>query len=319
MPIKPLHAPLQDQWSEEQIEDFWKEIRSLRVEPGSKAKLAKRATRYTGKTITKKESKLALEWGKEHMSALQETLYADNRHSLLIILQAMDTAGKDGAIKHIMRGINPQGVTVTSFKHPSTEELDHDFLWRHYKALPPGGQIGIHNRSHYENVLVSRVHPEIVLNENLPSIQNVADIKDDFWKKRLSIINEFENITCENGTVILKFFLHLSKEEQRQRLISRIDDEEKNWKFSTSDLKERGYWDDYQHAYEEAISSTSTKRAPWFVIPANNKWYARLSIAAVILHHMRELDLQYPTVDDAKRDALAQARIALENEGPSDR
>lgn len=314
MHSKALHAPLEDKWSKEEIITFWDEISSLRVKPGSTLDLTQRSTTYDGDIISKRESKEALSWGKEHMSDLQETLYADNRHSLLIILQAMDTAGKDGAIKHIMRGINPQGVTVTSFKHPSTEELDHDFLWRHYKALPPGGQIGIHNRSHYENVLVSRVHPEIVLSERLPDVRSPQDVTDEFWKKRYQIINEFEHITSKNGTVILKFFLHISKEEQRQRLLARIDNEEKNWKFSGADIRERGFWNEYQTAYEQALSATSTERAPWFVIPADNKWYARLSIASVILHHMRKLNLSYPTVSEKQQEELNEARLSLMNE-----
>ena len=309
-----LHAPLEDEWSKEQTLKFWDEITSLRVEPSSQLSLADRATAYTGDLISKKESKRALSWGKEHMSDLQETLYADNRHSLLIILQAMDTAGKDGAIKHIMRGINPQGVNVTSFKHPSTEELDHDFLWRHYKSLPARGQIGIHNRSHYENVLVSRVHPEILHSEGLPHVRPSDTVDADFWLRRFETINEFEHIASKSGTVILKFFLHLSKEEQRQRLLARIDDEEKNWKFSLGDVRERGYWDEYQFAYEQAISATSQSHAPWFVIPADNKWYARLSIASVILHHMRKLNLSYPTVSAAQRENLSNARKSLIDE-----
>ena len=289
----------------------------MRVAPGKAANLHRRTTSYTGDLLNKRSGKALLEWGKGQLAEMHETLYADNRHSLLIVFQAMDTAGKDGAIKHIMSGLNPQGVRVTSFKHPSTEELDHDFLWRHYKALPPGGEIGIFNRSHYENVLISRVHPELVLHENLPDVRSLEDIDERFWERRYEVIRQFEAMAVANGTVILKFFLHLSKEEQRKRLIARIDDEDKNWKFSLSDLKERGFWDEYQAAYERAISETSTNDAPWFVIPADQKWYARLAIGAIIYRHMAALDLSYPSVSEDQRARLLAAREHLANEGRS--
>jgi len=287
----------------------------MQVPARKNAGLHRRPTAYTADQLDKRSGKQLLEWGKKRLAEMHETLYADNRHSLLIVFQAMDTGGKDGAIKHIMSGLNPQGVKVTSFKHPSTEELDHDFLWRHYKALPPGGEIGIFNRSHYENVLISRVHPELVLHENLPDVRTVDDITNDFWKKRLDLIRQFESLTVANGTVILKFFLHISKEEQRKRLLARIDDEDKNWKFSVNDLQERAYWDDYQAAYEDAITATSTSEAPWFVIPADDKWYARLSIGAVIYRHMQALNLRYPRVSAEQRQRLLEARQHLIGEG----
>lgn len=303
-------SPVQ-QWDAKTRQQFWREIDALKVPHDKHIKLARRSTKYTKKTVNKKNSKKILEWGKERLAEMHETLYADNKHSLLIVFQAMDTGGKDSAIKHIMSGLNPQGVKVTPFKHPSTEELDHSFLWRHYKALPPRGEIGIFNRSHYENVLISRVHPELVLAENLPGVDSVANVNERFWKERYNTINKFEDITTANGTLILKFFLHISKEEQKERLVSRIDNADKNWKFSLSDMKERAYWDDYQHAYESALNATSTKKAPWFTIPADSKWYARLAIAAIIYRQMLRLDLSYPTVSDAQRERLQEAREQL--------
>jgi PPK2 family polyphosphate:nucleotide phosphotransferase len=222
----------------------------------------------------------------------------------LIIFQAMDAAGKDGAIKHIMSGFNPLGVKVYSFKAPNSLELDHDYLWRHAQALPARGEIAIHNRSHYENVLVTRVHPEWILNENIPAIDAVKKIDDQFWESRFKQIRRFEKNLTDNGTIIMKFFLHVSRKEQKKRFLERIEDPSKNWKFSLSDLKERGFWDQYQ-------------QAPWFVIPADDKWFARLAIASVIYRKFEELDLTYPTVSEAQKVALQKARIQLlgESEG----
>ena len=290
---------------------FVTELKKLRVNVGEKANLSKRPTNYRGKLFNKDNAKAFLELGVARLAELQDKLYAHNEHGLLVVLQAMDTAGKDGAIKHIMSGLNPQGVKVTSFKVPSSEELDHDFLWRHYKALPPRGEIGIFNRSHYENVLVSRVHPEIVLHENLPNISSMKDITKKFWKERLHNIRQFEEITTHSGTSIVKFFLHLSKDEQCRRLVSRIDDPAKNWKFSSSDVRERAFWNEYMDAYEAAISATSTEFAPWYVIPADDKWYARIAMASVIHMHMDKLDLSYPTITDQQRAELQIARKEL--------
>jgi len=238
-------------------------------------------------------------------------LYAYSKHSVLIILQAMDAAGKDGAVKHIMSGFNPLGVKVYSFKAPNSTELDHEYLWRHQLALPARGEIAIHNRSHYENVLVTKVHPEWILNENIPGIDSVKKIDDAFWKKRYKQIKRFEKNLAENGTVILKFFLHVSKKEQKKRFLERIEDPAKNWKFSLSDLKERAHWDAYQKAYETVLSETSMNVAPWFVIPADDKWYARLAMAEIIASEFAKLDMNYPTVSPAQKEELQKAKVQL--------
>lgn len=290
------------------------DVHKLRVEEGDKVKLKAYHTSYQGKELNKKDSEQLLQTSIKQLALIQDELYAHNKHSVLIIFQAMDAAGKDGAIKHVMSGFNPQGVKVTSFKAPSTTELDHYYLWRHEQSLPARGEIAIHNRSHYENVLITRVHPEYILNEKLPGISAVADIDEAFWKRRLKQIRRFENNLAENGMLIMKFFLHVSKEEQKKRFIERIEDKSKNWKFSVSDLKERGYWDDYQRAYEESISETSINKAPWYIIPADDKWYARLAIASVIQHQFGKLELGYPTVTDAQRVELEKAKLQLLNE-----
>ncbi|HMS64282.1 MAG TPA: polyphosphate kinase 2 family protein [Ignavibacteria bacterium] len=284
------------------------------VREGTKVSLKNYPTEYSEKKLDKSEGEKLLESGKEKLSELQDKLYAHNQYSVLIIFQAMDTAGKDGAIKHIMSGLNPTGVKVNSFKTPSSTELEHDYLWRHYIALPARGEIGIFNRSHYENVLVTRVHPEYILNENLPEINTIDDIKDDFWKERFKQINRFEKNIYQNGTVILKFFLHLSEKEQKKRFIDRIDDPKKNWKFSPGDAKERKYWNDYQKAYEDALSNTSTDHAPWYVIPADNKWFTRLAITYIIYRQFESLRLEYPIVNEEKKSELLKVREELENE-----
>lgn len=289
-------------------------VGAMRVEPGEKVKLKQYPTAFTGTTLTKDTAIRIMDEGIEQVSRLQDVLYADDKHSLLIVLQAMDTAGKDGAIKHVMSGLNPQGVKVTSFKRPSDNELDHDFLWRHYQALPARGEIGIFNRSHYENVLVSKVHPEIVAFEKLPGIDATKPLPENFWKERYRVINEFERILVHSGTIVLKFFLHLSKEEQKRRLLSRIDDQEKNWKFSAADVHEREYWDQYQRAYEDAITATSTDHAPWYIIPADDKWWSRLALTTVLHKTVEDLDLRYPTVSEEQLAILAEARTRLVNE-----
>jgi PPK2 family polyphosphate:nucleotide phosphotransferase len=244
------------------------------------------------------------------LADVQDRLYAADHRSILIILQAMDAAGKDGTIKHVMSGINPQGCQVYSFKQPSAEELDHDFLWRYARALPECGRIGIFNRSYYEDVLVVRVHPELVKAQRIPD----AKINDDFWSDRFADINAFERHLTRNGTVILKFFLHLSKDEQRKRFLKRLEDPKKQWKFSPADLAERAYWDDYMKAYEAAISATSTKWAPWHIIPANHKWVSRALVAQFVTRTIESLDLQYPGVSDAQRAEIAEAKKQLEAE-----
>lgn len=251
--------------------------------------------------------KEALEQGVEALAALQDILYAQDRWSLLVIFQAMDAAGKDGAVKHVMSGINPQGCQVTSFKVPSAEELDHDFLWRCKKKLPERGRIGIFNRSYYEEVLVVRVHEAILQNQKLPK----KLITKKIWKERFEDIRNFEQYLHRNGTVVIKIFLHVSKEEQKQRFIDRIDDPEKNWKFSTGDIKERGYWDDYQNAYEDMIKNTSTKNSPWYVIPADNKAYARIGVASAIISALEQMDLAYPEVSAEKVAELQNIKKAL--------
>ncbi len=245
---------------------------------------------------------------------LQNKLYAANQQSLLIIFQAMDAAGKDSAIKHTMSGINPQGCQVYSFKQPSAEDYDHDFLWRHYKALPERGRIGIHNRSHYENVLVTRVHPSFIMKENLPGITSEKDIDDKFWQQRFKSIRHFEKHLSDNGTVIIKFFLHLSKKEQKERFLKRIEDSSKNWKFSAADIEERQRWDDYQQAYEEAINATSTPESPWYVIPADRKWFARIAISTIIVETLKDLKLQYPVLKPGDADKLTEVKRMLEEE-----
>ncbi|MBL7843362.1 MAG: polyphosphate kinase 2 family protein [Cyclobacteriaceae bacterium] len=286
-------------------------LKKLYAKPGKKISLKDFDTRYTGKELNRKDAELLLDMGRKHLAEIQDKLYAHNQYSVLIIFQAMDAAGKDGAVKHIMSGFNPLGVKVYSFKAPNSHELDHDFFWRHNLAMPARGEIAIHNRSHYENVLVTKVHPEWILNENIPGVDSLKDINKAFWEMRYKQITRFEKNLAENGTIILKFFLHVSKKEQKKRFLERIDDPSKNWKFSLSDLKERAYWDDYQKVYEEAISETSKEHAPWFIIPADDKWYARLAIAAVIYREFGKLKLSYPTVTDSQKAELQKARLHL--------
>jgi PPK2 family polyphosphate:nucleotide phosphotransferase len=250
----------------------------------------------------------------EQISDWQSKLYAENRQSLLIILQGMDSAGKDSFIKHIMNGVNPQGLMVHSFKHPSGQEQAHDYLWRHYIYLPEQGQISIFNRSHYENVLISKVHPEIVLAERLPGMNKLSEVDKAFWNQRYRQINEFENVLIQNGTQILKFFLHLSKKEQRKRFLDRIQNKEKHWKFSSADISERGFWDDYQKAYEQAIRHTSSKGSPWFIIPADDKWYTHLIGGTIILDKLKDMAPAYPPVSNEEKDMMEKAKKELENE-----
>ncbi len=245
------------------------------------------------------------------LSKLQNVLYADDRYSLLVIFQAMDAAGKDGAIKHVMSGLNPQGCQVFSFKHPSATDLDHDFLWRTTACLPERGRIGIFNRSYYEEVLIVRVHPEILEKQRIPDLPGDPD---KIWKARYRSIADLEHHLHKNGTRIVKFFLHLSKEEQRRRFVDRIDDPEKNWKFSAADVEERKYWKDYMKAYEECLSATSTEKAPWYVVPADDKENARLIISQVLLETLKGLDLNYPEVSEEKKAELVEIRKLLEGE-----
>ncbi len=246
----------------------------------------------------------------ERLSDLQEKLYAQDSYGVLILFQAMDAAGKDGVIRHVMSGVNPQGCHITSFKSPSSEELDHDYLWRAHKALPERGMIGIFNRSYYEEVLVVKVHEEFLAKQKLP-----PDTRDEkIWKRRYEDINNFEEYLVQNGILVLKFFLNLSHKEQKKRFLSRIDEPEKNWKFSLADFKERSYWDQYQDAFEDMLNHTSTPIAPWFVIPADNKWFSRLAVSEVICTALERLDLKYPTVSEQRKKELNQIRQELENE-----
>ena len=252
---------------------------------------------------------------KSEMDELQEKLYATNRYSLLIMFQAMDAGGKDSAIEHVMSGLNPQGCQVFSFKQPSDEEYEHDFLWRHYKALPEKGRIGIHNRSHYENVLICKVHPEVALNGGTPGYTSVDDLDEQFWNHRYESIRDFEKHLHRNGTVILKFFLHVSKEEQKERFLERIDDPLKNWKFSSFDVQERSHWDEYMQAYEDAINETSNEFAPWYIIPADKKWFARIAISNIIVDRLKSLDLKMPELEADEKAKLDESRATLMGEG----
>jgi PPK2 family polyphosphate:nucleotide phosphotransferase len=299
---------------------FIKYLDSLRVREGKKISLENDfETDYDHKKVIKEEGTRILDEGIANLAVMQDKLYAHNQYSVLIVLQAMDAAGKDGIIKHVMSGLNPTGVKVSSFKTPSKEELDHDYLWRHAKALPARGEIGIFNRSHYENVLVTRVHPEYVLSENLPDVSSLKDVDKSFWEKRYKQINRWEKNLAENGTIILKFFLHVSKAEQKKRFIDRIDDKEKNWKFSLADASERQHWDKYMQAYSEMLSATSTEHAPWFVLPADDKWFTRLCLAAVIYFEFEKLGLSYPEVskDHLAKLAAVKKELMAEDQPPA--
>lgn len=286
------------------------EFKGLIVQGDKKFSLKNFETDFTG-TYNKEKAKDELIKTKIEISHLQEKLYAAGKHSVLIIFQAMDAAGKDSAIAHIMSGLNPQGCQVFSFKVPTVKEYEHDFLWRHYLALPERGRIGIHNRSHYENVLACKVHPEYILNENIPHIDDVKKVNKDFWKQRYESIRNFESHLCANGTVILKLFLNVGLDEQKKRFLERIEDPTKNWKFSSGDIKERAHWDKYMSAYQDAINETSTEASPWHVIPADKKWYARLAISEIILERLKKLHLDFPTVADEEKSKLEETKTIL--------
>jgi PPK2 family polyphosphate:nucleotide phosphotransferase len=282
-------------------------IKQFRVQPGQKVNLA---DFDTGESLDfkKKDSDRYLKEFQEQMSALQERMYAEDRQSLLLVFQAMDAAGKDSAIKHVMSGINPQGCQVFSFKQPSSEDYEHNFLWRHSKAMPETGRIGIHNRSHYEYVLVCKVHPEYIMKERIPQVVNVEDVGPEFWEKRYETIRDFEKALHTSGTKVLKFFLHVSEEEQKKRFLERINDESKNWKFSSGDLAERELWNDYMKVYEEAMEATSTEDSPWYIIPADKKWFTRIAVGKIIVEALKELNPQYPTLPERERENLEEYR-----------
>ena len=293
-------------------------IEMFRVKPGKKIHLKDHETGWEqteafkslGKKAIKDRAKEVLEKSVEELTECQELLYADDRYSLLIVLQSMDAAGKDGTIRHVMSGVNPQGCQVFSFKKPSDEELDHNFLWRYMKALPERGRIGIFNRSYYEDVLVVKVHKELLDKQKLPDGKRGKA----FWDGRYEDINAFEQHLVRNGTVVLKFFLNVSKKEQKKRFMERLDRPEKNWKFSLADLKERAFWDDYVEAFEDAISATSTKIAPWYIIPADDKWATRAIVADIITSTLHDLDLRFPEMSDEQQKLLLEARKSLESE-----
>jgi PPK2 family polyphosphate:nucleotide phosphotransferase len=284
-------------------------LKRFRVKPGRRVDLRDYDPGDTAPFDDKQHAGERLQRGIERLVELQELLYAEHRWAVLLIFQAMDAAGKDSAIKHVMSGLNPQGTEVTSFKRPSDEELDHDYLWRSAKALPERGRIGIFNRSHYEEVLVVRVHPEILQRQRLPA----PLVTKRIWRERFEDINAFERHLSRNGVLIRKFFLHVSKAEQRRRFLERLDDPAKHWKFAAGDLDERACWRDYMRAYEEVLSETSTDEAPWFVVPADHKWFTRIVIADLVVEALQSLDLAVPALPEAEARALAKARRRLES------
>jgi PPK2 family polyphosphate:nucleotide phosphotransferase len=292
------------------MKDIDKLIKRLIAKPGKKISLKDFDAGWTGSIKEKSHAEELLQDGVKQLAKYQDRLYAQDTYALLVVFQAMDAAGKDGTIRHVMSGVNPQGCQVFSFKAPSSEERDHDYLWRSSKALPERGRIGIHNRSYYEEVLVCRVHPELLEAQQLPD-----DGKgDEVWKRRFREINSFERYLVDNGIVIVKFFLNVSKKEQKRRFLSRIDLDEKNWKFSVNDARERTFWKDYMHAYEEVFTHTSTKAAPWYIIPADNKWFMRYAVAAIINRTLKDLNLTYPTLTKEKKNELLEARKVLMSE-----
>src|SRR5579872_3727123 len=281
-----------------------------RVEDGKHFRLKDFEPADTGKMRSKEHAAAALHRGIDQLQDLQGKLYAQDQWAVLLIFQAMDAAGKDSTIKHVMSGVNPQGCQVFSFKQPSQEDLDHDFLWRYSKCLPERGRIGIFNRSYYEEVLVVRVHEHILRRQRLPS----QFVTKRIWRERLFDIAHFEDYLTRQGTIILKFFLHLSRDEQKKRFMERLDKPDKHWKFSPADVQERAFWDDYMHAFEEAIRATASERAPWYVVPADNKWFTRLVVAAAIVQAVEELNLSFPTIDAEKKKQLQTARAELGRE-----
>ena len=278
--------------------------------PGKKIRLKDFDPAYTGNFHSKDEAREKLAADIVRLAEYQTVLYAQDTYALLIVFQALDAAGKDSTIKHVMSGVNPQGTQVVSFKQPSAEELDHDYLWRYHKAVPERGRIGIFNRSYYEEVLVVRVHPEFLSLQKLPP----ETVKKDIWKQRFEQINDFEHYLVRNGVAVLKFFLNVSREEQRRRFLARLDTPEKNWKFSLADVRERAHWDDYQKAFEAVFNHTSTKWAPWHIIPADHKWFTHAAVADIIIAKLKSLKLKYPAVSKERTQELQIAREMLESE-----
>ena len=296
-------------------EEIQQLIQPLLVRPGDTVRLPHGFDPgYSDPHLDKDEGEEVLRAGVELLAEYQARLAAQDTYAVLLVLQAMDAAGKDGTIKHVMSGVNPQGVSVRSFKQPSPEELDHDFLWRYQRALPRRGDIGIFNRSHYEECLVVRVHPELLEHQRLPEAARGHDV----WKRRFREINDWEKYLVDNGIRVVKVFLNVSKEEQRQRFLARIEEPDKNWKFSAADVAEREHWDDYQQAFSEVLSHTSTQAAPWYVVPANKKWFARIATAAILIDTLMDIDPQFPELDDAQRRQLQDSRAALEAQARTD-
>ncbi len=289
-------------------------IDNFLVKKGKKLNLKKYNVKVPSEFQDKEKNKTELVKITQQIEDYQNILYAENKQSLLIIFQGIDAAGKDSSIRAIMTGVNPQGVEVSAFKAPSSLEYEHDYLWRHVLKLPERGRIGIFNRSHYENVLVCRVHPEFILNENLPNVKSIKDINDDFFDKRYKEIRNFEKYLHNNGTRVVKFFLNVSKQEQKKRFIERIENREKNWKFSSSDIKERKYWDEYQEAFTLALENTSTENSPWYVIPCDNKTYGQLIMATAIKETLEKMNPKFPEVDEEEKKALDAAYQDLLNE-----
>jgi PPK2 family polyphosphate:nucleotide phosphotransferase len=287
--------------------------KNLKVSSGKGFDLKKFKTDYDA-GLKKESGKAQFEEIKAALSEWQDKLYAQDKFSLLLVFQAIDAAGKDGTIRSVMTGVNPQGCHVVSFKKPSTEELDHDYLWRCYKNLPERGKIGIFNRSYYEEVLVTRVHPEFIVNQRLPDVQSVSDVNNAFWANRFESIRNFEKHISDNGTVIIKFFLNVSKEVQKERFIDRIAEPAKNWKFSYYDLQERKLWNEYQHAYQQAIENTATEYAPWYVIPADSNWFRNLAVCGIIYETLKNMGLAYPELDEETLALLEKGKQELMNE-----
>jgi PPK2 family polyphosphate:nucleotide phosphotransferase len=289
------------------MKDIRKLMKRLVVPAGRRIRLKKDYDPAWTASVKQENARVLLANGVRRLSEQQALLYAQDTYAVLIIFQAMDAAGKDGAIKHVLSGVNPQGCQVFSFKAPSAEEQDHTYLWRSMKALPERGRIGIHNRSYYEEVLVARVHKEVLAAQQLPEALKRGNI----WKRRFREINDFERHLVDNGTVIIKFFLYVSKEEQKRRFLSRIDEADKNWKFSIGDVKERAFWGDYMEAYEDMMAETSTPDAPWYVVPADNKWFTRLAVAAIAWQTIADLDLKFPRVTREKKQELQEVKRLL--------
>jgi PPK2 family polyphosphate:nucleotide phosphotransferase len=294
--------------SSKRIEQF---LKPFRVTNGKKFKLKQIDPRDTAGLKSKEDATKILQSGVQRLAELQDKLYAQDRWALLLVFQAMDAAGKDGTVKHVMSGVNPAGCQVYSFKAPSSEELDHDFMWRTLRCVPERGRIGIFNRSYYEEMLVVRVHPELLHGQKVPP----SLVTDDIWKERFEDVANIEQYLSRNGVAIVKFFLHVSKEEQRKRFLERLQRKDKNWKFSMADAKERNFWDDYMHAYEDMIQHTATDEAPWYVVPADHKWFTRLVVAGAIIKALEDLELAYPVVDAHKREELRLVQAELERNG----